>query len=104
MVCFLNSRKQKNKANTARALGGRRQQFQDVTTFRKVSVDYTVAAAQAFIAYLAYRLPAGKKFRFVYCSGKSAEWDQTKKLSFMEETRKVKVRLRSTASNSWMHP
>lgn len=58
--------------------------------FRQVSVDYTLAAAQAFIAYLAPALPQGQKFRFVFCSGKNAEWDQTKKLTFMEETRKVK--------------
>ncbi|KAK5994283.1 hypothetical protein PT974_04755 [Cladobotryum mycophilum] len=72
------------------ALGGRRPQFPDAETFRKVSVDYTLTAAQAFIAYPAPHLPYGQKFRFVFCSGKNAEWDQTKRLTFMEETRKVK--------------
>lgn len=35
----------------------------------EVHVDYTSAAADAFLKSLAPHLPAGKKFRFVYTSG-----------------------------------
>ncbi|KAL1874740.1 hypothetical protein VTK73DRAFT_268 [Phialemonium thermophilum] len=74
------------------AVGGRATQFSDVNTAKKVSVDYTIAAAKAFIAALAPELLSrkGNKFRFVFCSGKFAEWDQQKRLSFMSDTRHIK--------------
>ncbi|VUC21568.1 unnamed protein product [Clonostachys rosea] len=72
------------------AIGGRAAQFPDVDTFRKVSVDYTLAAARAFKQHLAPALPDNQRFRFVFCSGKFAEWDQQKSLSFMADTRLVK--------------
>lgn len=75
-----------------RALGGRATQFPDVETARKVSVDYTLAAAKAFIDELAPKLPESQKFRFVFCSGKFAEWDQDKSLLMLADTRKIKVR------------
>jgi hypothetical protein len=37
------------------------------------------------------QLPEGKQFRFVFCSGKFAEWDQNKSLHFLADTRHVKV-------------
>jgi hypothetical protein len=37
------------------------------------------------------QLPEGKQFRFLFCSGKFAEWDQDKPLHFMADTRRVKV-------------
>lgn len=37
------------------------------------------------------QLPEGKQFRFLFCSGKFAEWDQEKPLHFMLDTRRVKV-------------
>jgi hypothetical protein len=58
----------------------------------RVHVDYSTAAARAFRDYLAPQLPpGGKPFRFVFCSGDFAEWDQAKRLYFMADTRKVKV-------------
>jgi hypothetical protein len=54
-------------------------------------VDYTLAGAKAFYEHLAPQLPEGRQFRFVFCSGKFAEWDQTKPLKFMADTRRVKV-------------
>ncbi|OTA92583.1 hypothetical protein M434DRAFT_387111 [Hypoxylon sp. CO27-5] len=74
------------------ALGGRATQFPNVETARKVSVDYTLAAAKAFIDELAPKLPEPQKFRFVFCSGKFAEWDQDKSLLMLADTRKIKVR------------
>ncbi|KAI0837411.1 hypothetical protein F5Y06DRAFT_271637 [Hypoxylon sp. FL0890] len=71
-------------------LGGRATQFPDVETARKVSVDYTLAAAKAFIDGLAPKLPNSQKFRFVFCSGKFAEWDQNKNLIMLPDTRKIK--------------
>lgn len=65
--------------------------FPNVETYKKVQVDYTLAAAKAFLEHLAPQLPEGKQFRFVFCSGKFAEWDQTKPLHFMADTRRVKV-------------
>lgn len=57
-----------------------------------MQVDYTLAGARALLEHLAPKLPEGKKFRFVFCSGKFAEWDQNKTLHFMADTRHVKVR------------
>ncbi|KAI1471521.1 uncharacterized protein F4812DRAFT_414377 [Daldinia caldariorum] len=70
------------------AIGGRATQFPDVETARKVSVDYTLAAAKAFSEELAAGLPG--PFRFVFCSGKFAEWDQNKNLKMMKDTRLIK--------------
>ncbi|KAI6088769.1 hypothetical protein F4821DRAFT_232923 [Hypoxylon rubiginosum] len=72
------------------AIGGRATQFPDVETARKVSVDYTLAAANVFVTELAPKLLEGQKFRFVFCSGKFAEWDQEKKLRMMQDTRRIK--------------
>ncbi|KAI2463031.1 hypothetical protein F4781DRAFT_151262 [Annulohypoxylon bovei var. microspora] len=72
------------------ALGGRVPQFPDVETARKVSVDYTLAGAKAFIDELAPKLPGSQKFRFVFCSGKFAEWDQKKSLAMLGDTRRIK--------------
>ncbi|KAI1417905.1 hypothetical protein F5Y13DRAFT_150023 [Hypoxylon sp. FL1857] len=72
------------------AVGGRATQFPDVETARKVSVDYTLAAAKAFVDELAPKLPESQKFRFVFCSGQFAEWDQEKNLKMLADTRKIK--------------
>ncbi|KAK4249495.1 hypothetical protein C7999DRAFT_39473 [Corynascus novoguineensis] len=72
------------------AIGGRATQFPDIDTYRKVQVDYTITAANAFRETLVPLLPEGSHFRFVFCSGKLAEWDQTKTLHFMADTRRVK--------------
>jgi len=74
-----------------RALGGKVNQFPDAATAKKVQVDYTLAAASAFVSSLAPQLPEGKAFRFVFCSGKYAEWDQNRSLAFMGDTRRFKV-------------
>lgn len=75
-----------------RAIGGRVTQFPDVETARRVQVDFPIAALKAFLAELAPPLAAaGKKFRFVFCSGMYAEWDQRKTLAFMQDTRRIKV-------------
>lgn len=62
-------------------------------------VDYALAGARAFRDSLAPSLQHedGKKkpFRFVFCSGAMAEWDQTKPLYFMADTRRIKVRTSS---------
>ncbi|KAI1403325.1 hypothetical protein F4819DRAFT_231387 [Hypoxylon fuscum] len=72
------------------AVGGRATQFPDLETAKKVSVDYTLAAANAFLTELAPKLPESQKFRFVFCSGKFAEWDQNKDLMMMKDTRRIK--------------
>ncbi|KAI1084852.1 hypothetical protein F5B20DRAFT_523508 [Whalleya microplaca] len=71
-------------------IGGRAYQFPDQETAKKVQVDFTLAAANAFLETLAPQLPEPQKFRFVFCSGKFAEWDQTKRLIMLPRTRRLK--------------
>jgi len=52
-------------------------------TARKVNVDYTLAAANAFATSLTPQLGDGKRFRFVCLSGMLVERDQQKKLWFI---------------------
>ncbi|KAL8812748.1 MAG: hypothetical protein Q9223_007213 [Gallowayella weberi] len=52
---------------------------------RRINLDYTVAAAKAFIG-----LNEKAKFRFVYLSGMLTERDQERKLWFMSEARKTR--------------
>ncbi|KAJ5102402.1 hypothetical protein NUU61_004624 [Penicillium alfredii] len=56
----------------------------DDETARRVSVEYTLAAARAL------QETAQKKIRFVYCSGGGAEKDQNKPLWFMQEYRRIR--------------
>ncbi|KAK5996827.1 Leucinostatins biosynthesis cluster protein T [Cladobotryum mycophilum] len=73
------------------AIGGKVNQFNhDKQICRKVSVDYTLAAANAMLQYLADKTPEGRKFRFVFCSGKYAEWNPKRPLLFMADTRRIK--------------
>jgi hypothetical protein len=60
-----------------------------VETCKKVH-DFALIAANAFMNSLAPALK-GKKFKFVFCSGMGAEWDQTKPLWFLKDTRRIKV-------------
>ncbi|MCJ1267560.1 hypothetical protein MMC22_007445 [Lobaria immixta] len=53
---------------------------------RKVSIEYTLAAAKAFTPTSSTE----KKFRFVYVSGGGSERDQTKPLWFMQEYRRIR--------------
>lgn len=68
------------------------QDFPDLETARRVSVDYTLAAAQALAMKSTKQLPetAKRKFAFVFCSGRGAEQDETKSLWLFPSTRKVK--------------
>ena len=60
----------------------------DNDTARRVSVDYTLAAAKAFTPEDSN---GGGTFRFVYLSGAAAERDQTKPLWFMQDYRRIRV-------------
>lgn len=57
----------------------------DNETARRVSVDYTLAAA------LVLQEMTDNKIRFVYCSGAAAERDHNKPLWFMQEYRRIRV-------------
>ncbi|KAI9901114.1 hypothetical protein N3K66_002931 [Trichothecium roseum] len=74
------------------AIGGTVTQFNgDKEACRRVGVTYTMAAARAMQARLASHLPATQgKFRFVFCSGKFSEWNRTKPLFFMADSRRIK--------------
>ncbi|GFF39351.1 hypothetical protein IFM58399_05548 [Aspergillus lentulus] len=69
-------------------VGGPAYRFPDVETCKKVH-DFALIAANAFANTLAPALK-GKKFKFVFCSGMGAEWDQTKPLWFLKDTRRIK--------------
>ncbi|CAL5873064.1 uncharacterized protein PFLUO_LOCUS7333 [Penicillium psychrofluorescens] len=56
----------------------------DNETARRVSVDYTLAAA------LVLQEMTDNKIRFVYCSGAAAERDHNKPLWFMQEYRRIR--------------
>jgi hypothetical protein len=73
-----------------RAIGGKANDFPDVQTAKKVQVDFTLAAANAFVEKL---LPAldEKIFNFVFCSGGMASRDQEKSLWILQDTRRLKV-------------
>ncbi|CRG83796.1 hypothetical protein PISL3812_01152 [Talaromyces islandicus] len=57
----------------------------DNKTNRKVSVDYTLAAAQALEQNSSPYADSNQKFRFVYLSGAGAEKDQGKSLWVMQD-------------------
>ena len=72
-------------------IGGILSRFSSVEVARKVNVDFTVKAAEAFAKKLAAQVPEGKKFRFVYCSGKFAEREyETKSLWMFKDSRAIK--------------
>lgn len=75
----------------SRAVGGRVDQLNgDKVYCRKVNVVFTLSFAKALHKSVLPTLPAGKPFRFVFCSGSYAEWDQKKRLLFLSDTRKIK--------------
>ncbi|KAI9712046.1 MAG: hypothetical protein M1820_001755 [Bogoriella megaspora] len=63
----------------------------DQEVARKVSIDYTMTAAKVFSEAHAELSNESRKFRFIYLSGIAAERDQTKKLWFMQEYRRIRV-------------
>jgi hypothetical protein len=65
----------------------------DNETARRVSVDYTLAAARVL------QETAENKIRFVYCSGAGAERDHNKPLWLMQEYRRIRVCLPNYTSN-----
>ncbi|KAI0455098.1 hypothetical protein F5B21DRAFT_503651 [Xylaria acuta] len=78
--------------------------FPDKGTAKMVCVDLPLAAATAFMINLAPRLGDGDRFRFLFVSGKYAEWDEVKPLWFSSDVRRIKgtaeKRLLSLASVS----
>ncbi|KAI1419328.1 hypothetical protein F5Y12DRAFT_266691 [Xylaria sp. FL1777] len=72
------------------ALGGHAYQFTELSTARRVSIDYPIAAANGFIDVLAARLPTDQPFRFVFVSACRAVWDEDKFHLFMRNTRRIK--------------
>lgn len=86
------------------AIGGRVQQFKDLDEARKVNINYSVAAAEAFAQHLATALTphdgypnkspgVGVKrfpFRFVFISSFLAEHDQFRRLFVYSDSRKIK--------------
>lgn len=59
---------------------------------RRINLDYTLAAANAFANSLAPRMKSteSRKFRFIYCSGFLTRRDQEKRLWFIGDMRKMR--------------
>lgn len=75
-----------------RSVGGKVQDFPNIETARKVGIDHTLAAANAFATTLAPPLGnAGRKFPFVFCSGYGAEQKEDARVWPFADTRKIKV-------------
>ena len=89
-MCPLNQNS-KTLTNATRAVGGRVDQLKNDKVYcRQVNVEFTHAAAKAMNALLAPKLPGSKSFRFVFCSGSYSEWDQSKRLLFLGDSRRIK--------------
>ena len=73
-----------------RSLGGTADKFSNYEENHKVSVDYTMTAADVFIKSLAPQLDKGRRFRFVYLSGMVSVRDLGSRCWFWEDTRKIK--------------
>jgi hypothetical protein len=58
---------------------------------RRVNVDYTVAAAEAWIRSFIPHLHKGSRFKFLYVSGLTVERDTEKKFLIMADTRRMKA-------------
>ncbi|KAI9843832.1 MAG: hypothetical protein M1837_006093 [Sclerophora amabilis] len=56
----------------------------------KTNVDYTLAAAKAYVTHLVPQLDGGESFRFVFCSGMLSVTDQKKSVWIFDLSRKVK--------------
>ncbi|TID14181.1 hypothetical protein E2P81_ATG09060 [Venturia nashicola] len=72
------------------AIGGRAGRFSNVQTAKKVQVEFTLAAANAFASKLLPALDEGKDFKFVFCSAGLAVRDQDTSLWVLQDTRKLK--------------
>lgn len=81
MFCY--ARYRQRELTPPRTLGKAR--MPDNETARRISLDYTLAAARAFDK------ACSKPFRFIYCSGAGAERDPTKPLWFMQDYRRIRV-------------
>lgn len=79
----------RNMAYTDRTLG--KAVMTDMNLAREIHVDYPLAAAKAFDTAFGAKMPAGKKFRFIFCSGVLAERDQNKSLWMAGEYRRIRV-------------
>lgn len=56
---------------------------------RMISMDYTLAAVEAFNR--SFKSQDGAKFKFIYLSGRIAERDQEKPLWYMQKHRRIRV-------------
>lgn len=85
------SQPSKSSDHIYRTIGGKAQDFPSIQTARRVGVDYTLAAANAFTQPLAIKLSPWKKLRFVFCSGHGAARDEDASIWIFKDTRIIKV-------------
>ena len=79
----------------ARAMGLLGRKAENTDTARRVNLDYTVAAAEAFDQVLASRPSerGNSNFRFLYLSGDMAVRDQKSSPWFLGDSRRMRVLL-----------
>ena len=72
-----------------RAIGSRLDQSTpDKQALHEVNVDYPLIAARTFSNTIAPRVPAGKKFNFIYLSNKHSEKNQAKAFLFTSDAKR----------------
>jgi hypothetical protein len=79
------------KLKVCRAMGSPARKNTDLVYCRKVEIECTHAAAEAFSKNLAPQLSQGKSFRFIYLSGMFAERMAGRRLWFLHDSRTIKV-------------
>ncbi|EPE04193.1 hypothetical protein F503_04708 [Ophiostoma piceae UAMH 11346] len=72
------------------ALGGRANQFPDLATATRVQVDFLQVAVSSLVGAAGAARAPSKKLKVVFCSGVTAEQDMTKKLYYLQDTRRLK--------------
>ncbi|KAI0508246.1 hypothetical protein F5B22DRAFT_423789 [Xylaria bambusicola] len=82
------------------ALGGHAYTFGSLDDAREATMDFPQIAAQEFAQAARPYLPHGRPFIFVYVSIRSAEWDDSKRLHYLKNTRRLKVSQISHISDS----
>ncbi|KAK5632570.1 hypothetical protein RRF57_008284 [Xylaria bambusicola] len=75
-----------------RALGGHAFSFGSLDDAEETTMDFPRRAAEIFAQAAGPHLPPNRPFTFVFVSIRSAEWDDSKPLLYLKNTRRLKGR------------
>jgi hypothetical protein len=70
-------------------------QFPNIEAAREANVDWPVNSANTFATTLATRLEGGVHFRFIFVSGILSSTEFEKRLFFLQDSRRFKVRFQT---------